>query len=127
MGSVAEHITQSKYNETALDFLIKNHDEAVDWIITITFYYALHLVQAKLQRDFKIDPKFHNHKNPQFSRKACVIKNLPLNITIIYNDLYNESMKARYTEQGVYRDHNAYKRMEPLISRAKNEFHKLIT
>lgn len=128
MGSIAEHITQSKYNETALDFLIKNHDEAVDWIITIAFYYALHVVQAKLQRDFNIDPKFHTHqKDPKLSRKECVFQNLPLKISILYNNLYNESMKARYAEHGIYRDHESYKKMEPLILRAKNDFHKLIT
>lgn len=128
MGSIAEHIAQSKYNEESLDFLIKNHNEAVDWIITITFYYALHIVQAKLQRDFKIDPKFHNHpKKPQLSRNKCAFENLPLNISIIYNNLYNESMKARYTEYGVYRDYESYKKMEPLVLRVKNEFPKLLS
>lgn len=127
MGNIAEHIAQSQYNKNTLDFLINNHDEAIDWIITITFYYALHVVQAKLQRDFNIDPKFHtNKKNPQLGRNVCVFKNLPLRISITYNNLYNESMKARYTEYGVYRDSKSFKKMEPLISNAKTEFSKLL-
>lgn len=85
------------------------------------------MVQATLEKDFNIDPRFHNHKNPQLSRKICVIKNLPLNISILYSNLYNESMKARYIEQGIYRDNTSYKKMERLISNAKEEFPKLIT
>jgi hypothetical protein len=107
--------------------LIENYDDAIDWIITITFYCALHFVQAKLEKDFNSNPRFHTNRNPKLSRKICVSKYLPTNISTLYTSLYNESMKARYTEQGVYRDIKTYKKMHPLILEAKNEFPNLIT
>lgn len=79
------------------------------------------MVQATLEKDFNICPTLHK------SRNKSVIKYLPLNIRTLYRNLYHESMKARYTEQGIYRDNNSYKKMERLITSAKEQFPELIT
>jgi hypothetical protein len=107
--------------------LIQNKSDSVDWIMTITFYYALHFVQAKLERDFRVCPTRHTNKDPKLCRRKCVIKYLP-NVSRLYNNLYNESMKARYTEQGVYRDNKTktLRKLQSLISEAKRDFPALI-
>lgn len=120
MGTLTEHIQQANYNESTLDYLITNNIKSIDWIIIITFYYALHFVQAKLERDYHVCPR--NHKK----RNQCVVNNLPLNIQTLYSSLYIEARKARYADQGVYRDVKTYKKLERLINESKKEFPKLI-
>lgn len=90
-----QHIEQSEHNKDFLQEIIANFPDYTDWIITVTFYFALHRVQARLLKDFNLDPDRHEHRNPMRSRNKLVQLLLP-NYWEDYHTLYHESRKARY-------------------------------
>lgn len=86
---MVKNLEHAEHNEKVCRFLKKKPDFS-DWIITVTFYAALHYVEHKLLSDHKIKNS-KSHKK----RKAVVQKNLP-NIFGEYSHLLDMSQNARY-------------------------------
>ena len=51
MVSDQDHLSLASHNASAIEFLLQGGDAFADWVATIAFYQALHLVDALLYRD----------------------------------------------------------------------------
>ena len=104
MPSAEKHERQYKANKELLMSPVFNADTTKyrDWLITISFYCALHLVEKKLYELLGMDTKEHKVRNKLIIRASCFT-----NIATQYSLLYNESLRARYkchsfSEEDVY-------------------------
>lgn len=91
MPNTEEHIRKYKENKKLLEtnLNIENCD-FYNWVVTVSFYAALHLVEAKLSES-GIDSKDH------FARSNNVERfNQFKNIRTQYKTLYDKSRIARY-------------------------------
>ena len=91
MPNTEEHIRKYKENKKLLEtnLNIENCD-FYNWVVTVSFYAALHLVEAKLSES-GIDSKDH------FARSNNVERfNQFKNISTQYKTLYDKSRIARY-------------------------------
>ena len=119
---IRAHIQQSEHNEELVNILRKNFPEYSDWIITGTFYFALHRVQAALWQDHQLYPDKHEHEDYRRSRNKLVSMLYP-SYWKTYFQLYNESWKARYNPK--YYTRIKLEDIEPLIEQALSEFKRL--
>ena len=69
----------------------QNSSRHADWIVTIAFYKALHVVDSYLAKNFNIHPQGH------IDRKKEVQEHLQ-NIHGQYSALHQASIKARYED-----------------------------
>lgn len=98
MASYAEHISQSKHN---LDFLLEVNSKIRtgywDWHVTISYYVAVHLVNAHLAKT--INQHYRKHEdvahalNPNNELSATKV---PEDIYLAYVKLQNLSRRSRY-------------------------------
>ena len=93
------HIDKAKHNEEFIK-LIKEHgkNDYNDWVITISFYAALHYIKAFLKYR-KVAVGFsHNQIDAQINPDSKTAKaKLPSKIYSAYHELYRSSRNARYT------------------------------
>lgn len=87
---------QYKKNKMALQSLQESKFEHYDWIVTITFYAALHLVHSKLVNLLTSEEarKIINHDSR--NDYVCKQKKLGKEVARLYKALYNSSRSARY-------------------------------
>jgi len=95
MPTEVEHVEQARRNARLLAAmqggdLLAQHP---DWVITVAFYTALHLVEAKLARD-NMHCVGHEERRPKVSLHLQAIRGR-------YELLYTESRAARYECQPV--------------------------
>lgn len=90
MPSPSEHDEQYRKNKSFLDTLDIDKTPYLDWVATIAFYSALHLVQIMLSQK-GINPADHRERMAYVSR----LKELK-QVSAKYHVLYMESCKARY-------------------------------
>lgn len=88
MPSGEQHETKVNSNLELLTYLEAAESPSYDWMVTVYFYSALHLIEKKLSEYGKhsIDHGERNKLVRQFLR----------NIQIPYDTLYIESQNARY-------------------------------
>lgn len=89
-----EHENQYRYNEDVLSWFTQNNSTFFDWMITITFYTALHKIDQCLHKRGFGDSQLSNHKK----RNNLVINNLPPLICTEYIKLYSKSREVRYEQ-----------------------------
>lgn len=89
MPSVDQHQIQYSSNKNVIGQISSLNPIPFDWIITIHFYAALHLVEKKLAQY-----KTHNENHKQ--RNNAIRSPLFRSISADYLALYNESQSARY-------------------------------
>ena len=96
MPNKAAHLNLAKRNQVLIDHLLPKINEHSDWITTIAFYKALHIVEAIFQDDPKI---LHgqNHEGRDFFLKANKKYH---HIYKQYRPLWAASIVARYLENG---------------------------
>lgn len=87
MATVEAHLTQYEHNRALLPVLPASHN---DWIATVTFYCAVHLVDAALAAH-NIHPKNHEHRN----NSLAAIRQLDL-IAEKFEPLYAIARRVRY-------------------------------
>lgn len=97
MLSEQEHLYKAWRNEDFYKLSIQNSDY-FEWQIVILFYICLHYVDTILNRDMKLSSKLrypHNHED----RNMAVANSVSLvSIYPLYNNLYERSLEARYTQ-----------------------------
>ena len=87
------HLNLAEKNQKTIDYLLEKLDEFPEWIATVSFYKALHLVEALFSQNSKVHSQSHDSrlqhlkKTPRYS-----------NIYKHYRPLYTASMVARYME-----------------------------
>lgn len=91
MPTTEEHIKKYNENRKLLDTNLNIENcEFYNWIVTVSFYAALHLVEAKLAED-NIDSTDHFARNNNVERFSKF-----KNIRNEYKTLYDKSRVARY-------------------------------
>jgi len=119
---IQRHVEQSQHNEDFLQKILAHFPNYTDWIITITFYIAVHRVQAALLKDYNLYPDRHEHPNMRRSRNKLVQILYPAYWPSYYI-LYHESRKARYVPN--YHKRTKIKAIHELIINALKLFKKL--
>lgn len=88
-----DHLSKARNNEKLLinEMSSSSYVSYLDWVVTVTFYTALHYVDACLAR-YAIHPTTHrgrNGRNSEVSRRLRTV-------SVKYLILYNKSRYARY-------------------------------
>jgi hypothetical protein len=89
MFSPKAHTDQADHNKDLLHQLLNHMQQFSDWIVTVSFYFAVHRVDAVLKGKFKQYPSSHKERN------TLVRKYLP-QISPDYEAIYSVSVRARY-------------------------------
>jgi len=88
MPSEAEHEDQYVSNLKTIDLLSTSENPPYDWIVTIYFYAAVHLIEKKYAQ-------YGKHNGNHLERNDCV-KTFFKKIQVYYESLYIDSQSARY-------------------------------
>jgi hypothetical protein len=86
MATVAEHLSQAKHNQSFLETI--DRPDYPDWLATVAFYKALHLVEAM----FRVG----NHKTGSHLRRNNILRKHYLSVWREYKTLYSFARLARY-------------------------------
>jgi hypothetical protein len=130
LASFDEHIKQAKSN---LNFLISVNDKIEnnwDWQVTISFYAAVHLINAHISK--KSDQHYRSHElvnNAINPYNQASINKLSEEDYTSYMKLQNLSRRARYLchDKPEVRDDNAFFTYDKHFSKALNHLDKLLT
>lgn len=112
MANEATHIHQANRNQAVLSDLLSSPSPPWDWIATIAFYKAVHMVEAVFSRnESPPDDNSVNHKS-----RNHVLKLRYPNIWRHYYYLFRASLVARYLEYGDKGDTYAYATFSSFMS-----------
>ena len=94
MPSKEAHVRAALENKKAIDYLGERVDDFPQWVVTIAFYKALHIVEAV----FAGDPKSTQaHTDDHHSRNRVLKRDRRYEkLWRHYRPLYNDSLIARY-------------------------------
>jgi hypothetical protein len=93
VASRTDHLALADHNQQTIDYLRQAGDRFPDWITTVAFYKAVHLVDALLAHDH--GRHFHDHR-ARFA--ALKRENRYLAIYRHFRPLYEASCVARYLQ-----------------------------
>src|SRR2546421_1473890 len=94
MPTEASHFLLAAHNQDLIDHLLKDIDQFADWVTTVAFYKAVHLVEAVFSRDPHI-----KHGRTHEHREQCLKSDRRYsNIYKNYRPLWAASTVARYLE-----------------------------
>ena len=107
MASLQAHLRQAQHNEKLAQQLLVSL-EYKDWVITITFYAAIHYVEAAFFQNPKIVhteiSKPRNYKGSYHDyRTKMIFENYPFEVWQSLRKLYEQSRIARYLYSPVER------------------------
>lgn len=91
MPAIEAHLKLANHNQTVLDLLLQTCDLNPDWVVTVAFYKAVHLVEALFKQIEDFDSCDH------YERNAKLKKSYP-KIWKLYSSLWMASCVARYLE-----------------------------
>ena len=107
MASFVEHINQAKSNLDFLDLVSNKVQSHWDWQVTVSFYTAVHLINAhiatKSNQHYRSHELVNNAINP-FNQTS--ITKLPEELYTSYMKLQNLSRRARYLCHDDPRNHD---------------------
>src|SRR5882757_6004521 len=96
MPNEATHLAIANHNQDLIDLLLPRIDEYADWITTVAFYKALHVVEAVFSNDKSV-----NHGIDHYTRERILKTNNKFKqIYTNYRPLYSASLVARYLSDG---------------------------
>jgi len=90
MATEADHISLANSNQLLIDHLIEVNDFP-DWLTTVSFYKAVHVVEAVFANDLHYHSSSHTNREDRMKRTAkfeSIFKN--------YSHLLTESRTFRY-------------------------------
>lgn len=97
MANFDDHIEQAKHNLEVLKVLNKNLESAWDWQVTISFYTAVHLINAHLAVKLNIHYRSHNEvENAINPFNTLSPAKLPDDVFLAYQKLHGLSRRSRY-------------------------------
>ena len=94
MPNEESHILLAKHNQEVIDHLLCDLEKYSDWITTIAFYKALHIVEAVFFNDKNVK---HGHSHEDRDTYLKTNRKF-LHIYRNYRPLWASSMIARYLE-----------------------------
>jgi hypothetical protein len=96
MTNSAVHCQQAAHNESVAKTL-NNASGNTDWVITVCFYSALHLIEAALDRDLGVHPeKTKPPGSTIHSHRKNYVRTYYRKIYPEYEKLFSDSIVARY-------------------------------
>jgi hypothetical protein len=94
MPNEEAHLKAANHNQAVIALLLPRLDDFSDWVTTVAFYKALHVIEAVFANDPNIRHGIgHEHRER-------VLKTTPkyMNLYKFYRPLYSASIKARYLD-----------------------------
>jgi len=91
MPDIATHKQQVAHNQQVMAYLQQAGDIYLDWVVTLTFYTALHLVDQVLAQTVNLHPRNHRQRHAAMSQQP--------DLAPIYRDyweLEHQSRRSRY-------------------------------
>ena len=117
MPAEKDHQALAQHNQDTIDYLLAGGDRFPDWIITVAFYKALHVIDAMFARHFDghgVDHRIRGEYLKKDNRYRLIYRH--------YKALKEASSAARYLSEtcvgGSYKTFTNYATMEDV----KNEF-----
>jgi len=107
MASASDHIALANRNHDALCALLPNAAQHPEWIATIAFYKAVHVVEAVFALDSSEHSYSHDDRIERLKRPAFH------DLFMHYRPLYAASVIARYLEDSVS------KKLDPSVTLTK--------
>ena len=115
MPTEKDHLALAAHNQHAIDFLLTGGDEFPDWVTTVAFYKAVHLIEALIDRDYGIHGIDHTQRG-----RILKGENRYTNLYRHYNALKEASSIARYLAESEggrsYRQFTDYLTMDQVKS-----------
>lgn len=97
MPSKDAHVAAALHNQRVIEYLYERIDDFPDWVVTVAFYKALHVVEAVFAGDAKASSR---HFDTHHDRNVELRKNKRYsNIWKGYGPLYQLSLNARYLRE----------------------------
>jgi len=97
MPAVEIHLDQARSNIIFLENICNHETKKIDWMVTVSFYSALHIINAHLKKKGGLEYVKHgatlNAINPY---KQLSITKTNQDVYDAYRSLYNSSRIARY-------------------------------
>ncbi|MDD4892077.1 MAG: hypothetical protein PHU85_19315 [Phycisphaerae bacterium] len=93
MGTEAEHLKRAQKNGRAIEYLLLKLGDHPEWVATIAFYKALHLVDALLYHEFQAHGGNHDNRDRQIKTNHRYS-----HIAKFYGQLLRASLLARYLD-----------------------------
>ena len=97
MASFSEHLKQAEHNLDFLKSISKDYSEYWDWRVTTTFYTAVHIINAHL--DKSVNKHYRSHQDVSLALNpniALSISKVPMDVYLAYEKLSNLSRRSRY-------------------------------
>mgnify|MGYP001154663182 CR=1 FL=1 len=69
MSSFAEHINVANRNQAVIDHLIQCESACAEWIATVAFQKALHIVEAAFYDDAQVKHRSSHHARAETMKK----------------------------------------------------------
>jgi hypothetical protein len=99
MADFLDHIHQAEHNEALGEILATQLPNYRDWLITVSFYAAIHYVEADFARDPDIGHSVasqRENETPHDCRKRLVRRKYSRECWKSYRELYEASHNVRY-------------------------------
>lgn len=96
MPSKTAHLLAAKKNADTIAYLKERFEDFPEWVVTVAFYRALHIVEAVFYDD---DESSVDHTDQHSTRNRHLKQTRRYqNLWRHYRPLYNDSMVARYLQ-----------------------------
>ena len=91
MPDILAHQHKVEHNRQAVTYLQSAGDTYLDWVVTILFYTALHLVDQVLYFQGRVNPRDHRQRHAEIARQPLLAP-----IYRDYRELEWQSQRSRY-------------------------------
>lgn len=91
MPDINAHQQQVHHNRQVIAHLQQAGDTYLDWVVTLLFYTALHLVDQVLYHNIQLNPRNHRQRH-------TALANEPMLASVYrdYRELEHQSRRSRY-------------------------------
>lgn len=91
MPDLLAHQQQAEHNRAALAHLSRPGDDYLDWVATVLFYTALHIIDQVLAHRARLHPASHRERRLAIQRDSALRP-----VFFDFAELEHQSRRARY-------------------------------
>ena len=91
MPDIQAHRQQVQHNRQVISHLQQGSDTYLDWVVTLLFYTALHLVDQVLYHNAQLNPRNHRQRHAAIAKEPALAQIYP-----DYRELEHQSRRSRY-------------------------------
>lgn len=101
MPNDIKHLEKVRHNKEMLKYLGKPEDTKFpDWFVTVTFYIAVHCIEAIFYHEKKDHSKHHIDRDDKLLHKY---RDIDMGLKRAYWRLHEQSQEARYMENSKFK------------------------